>query len=271
MPQPALPIVLGSSVAAIETSILLPELGIAFDMGVCRREAIAASHVFLTHGHVDHCGAVALHASARSVNGLPAARYVSPVPCVPALERTFSAYDELGDFALPRVIEGAVPGAEFTLRKGLVVRAFATDHRVPSVGYVIVERKERLDPRHAGRSGPEIAAMRAAGEVVTRIEETPWVAISGDTRIEAIERCDEARRARLLILEATYLTPDQPVWKARERGHIHLDEIVDRAAMFENERIVLMHFSARYSDRQIARVLATRLPDELRDRVRPLQ
>lgn len=268
-PSP-LPSVVGSSIAALETAIVLPEFGIAFDMGVCRTDAIAAKHVFLTHGHVDHCGAVALHASARSVNGLPPAHYVVPRPNVADLEKVFTAYDALGDFPLPRTVSGAMPGDEFAIHKGLVVRALATDHRVPSVGYVIVERKERLEPRFASLSGPEIAARRAAGERLTRLEEIPLVAISGDTRIEAIEREEGFLRARILILETTYLTPDQPVRKARERGHVHLDEVVARADLFANERLVFMHFSARYSPQRITQILGERLPDSLRDRVRPL-
>jgi ribonuclease Z len=141
---------------------------------------------------------------------------------------------------------------------------------VTSVGYVVFEQKERLDARFTHLPGPEIARIRAAGQRVTHTVETPVVAVSGDTRIEAIERNEIARRARVLILEATYLTPDQPVSKARERGHIHLDEIIERAELFHNEEIVLTHFSARYSKSDVRRILDERLPDSLRGRVRPL-
>lgn len=262
--------VVGTSIAAIETYIRLPEYGIAFDMGCCPTNSIDIGHVFLTHGHVDHCGAVAAHASLRALNDLPAAEYIAPTVMMPGLERVFAAYDELGGFVLPRSLRPTGVGDEIAIRKDLVVRAFATDHRVPSVGYIVVEQKERLDARFADLSGPEIARIRSEGQRVTHTVETPVVAVSGDTRIEAIERNEIALRARVLILEATYLTSDQPVSKARERGHIHLDEIIERADLFHNDEIVLTHFSARYSKSDVRRILGERLPDSLKGRVRPL-
>ena len=33
---------------------------------------------------------------------------------------------------------------------------------------------------------------------------------------------------------------------ARRHGHIHIDELLDRASLFENDRILIMHLSARH-------------------------
>ena len=53
-------------------------------------------------------------------------------------------------------------------------------------------------------------------------------------------------------------------------GHIHLDEICERAELFENEAILLTHFSARYTRHEIASLLEKKLPPSLADRVTPL-
>jgi ribonuclease BN (tRNA processing enzyme) len=90
MPNRRATSVVGTSIAAIETYIRLPEYGLAFDMGCCPTNSIDIGHVFLTHGHVDHCGAVAAHASLRALNDLPAAEYIAPTVMVPVLERVFS-------------------------------------------------------------------------------------------------------------------------------------------------------------------------------------
>jgi ribonuclease Z len=259
--------VVGTSTAAVETAIHLPELGIAFDVGCCPQHLVRARHVFLSHGHVDHCGAIAQHASVRALGDLPPADYYTPAAIRADIEQVFATYSALGQFPLPRRVLTARPDDEIVVRRDLRVRPFAVDHRVPSQGYLVTEVSERLAPRFANLTGPEIARLREAGGSVTETFEAPLVAFSGDTRIEAIERNEAARRARVLILEATYLTPDQPVAKARERGHIHLDEIIERAAMFENEAIVLTHFSARYRAEEIHDILHQRLPPELGDRV----
>ena len=65
-------------------------------------------------------------------------------------------------------------------------------------------------------------------------------------------------------------TSSVSVEKARSKGHIHLDEVIARAELFENEAILFTHFSARYSADDIRRILETRLPASLRDRVTPL-
>ena len=49
-----------------------------------------------------------------------------------------------------------------------------------------------------------------------------------------------------------------------------LDEVVERAALFENEAVLMTHFSARYKAREVVAALDARLPSGLRERVTPL-
>ena len=51
-------------------------------------------------------------------------------------------------------------------------------------------------------------------------------------------------------------------------GHTHLDDIIARASLFENEVIVASHFSTRMHSDQIARIVEKRLPDVLRGRLK---
>eukprot|EP00978_Attheya_sp_CCMP212_P012344 scaffold30724_cov44-Attheya_sp.AAC.4 len=71
---------------------------IALDMGVTpiMEDAIAASHVFVSHGHVDHMGGIFHHARAHSVthNGKAPTYYV-PFQLVPMLERARDAISEM--------------------------------------------------------------------------------------------------------------------------------------------------------------------------------
>ena len=70
---------------------------------------------------------------------------------------------------------------------------------------------------------------------------------------------------RVLLIECSFLGPDDRE-RARQYDHIHLDDIAERASLFENEAIVLTHFSMRYRPEEILHALRT-LPAAISDRV----
>ena len=88
--------------------------------------------------------------------------------------------------------------------------------------------------------------------------------------IEVVEREEVVRKAKVLVMECTFIDERVPVKKAREKGHIHLDEIVERAELFENEAILLTHFSARFNAAEIEAALDKKLPAGLREKVTAL-
>ena len=57
---------------------------------------------------------------------------------------------------------------------------------------------------------------------------------------------------------------------ARAWGHTHLDELIAQADAFQNEAVLLIHFSARYRRADIVTALAAKLPPSLAGRVTPL-
>jgi ribonuclease Z len=75
------------------------------------------------------------------------------------------------------------------------------------------------------------------------------------------------KRPKILFIECTYLDDKKNVEKAREWGHIHLDEIIQNADSFKNEKIVLIHFSKRYSPKTIKELVYSKIPPSLTDRV----
>ena len=101
--------------------------------------------------------------------------------------------------------------------------------------------------------------------LVTAVE----LAFCGDTRIDVLEE-PLVQAARRLVLEVTFL--DEAVRRERSRatGHVHLDDVVERAHLLQHEAILFTHFSHRYSAGQIVDLLDRRLPESLRSRVQPL-
>jgi ribonuclease Z len=110
-------------------------------------------------------------------------------------------------------------------------------------------------------------AARDRGEAVNVVTEHPIVVFSGDTTIDFIEHSAWAREADLLIMECTFMDDRVSVESARANGHIHLDEVVERADLFQNKAILLTHLSARYRQEEAEAALDAKLPPELRAKV----
>jgi ribonuclease Z len=64
----------GLSVAGIQTSLFVRELGVLFDVGIAARSCAGAENVFLSHGHADHCGALVSLLGMRGLMRLPPPR-----------------------------------------------------------------------------------------------------------------------------------------------------------------------------------------------------
>jgi ribonuclease Z len=161
----------------------------------------------------------------------------------------------------------AVPGESVLLRRDLQLTFLPGRHRVPTVGYLFSEVRHKLDDELHGLTGEEIAGLRAAGRQVSHREEIPVLAYPGDCGPEVFDAAPELFRARVLLIECSFVAPGDRD-RAREYAHIHLDDVIERASLFQNEAIVLTHFSLRYRPAEILEAL-DRLPESIADRVIP--
>lgn len=258
------------SEAGVQTCIQLPGMGIAFDIGRCPLSAVARDTVLITHTHMDHIGGIVYHASLRELRGMRPAKYVLSPGSVSDVEALFAAFSRLTREEIPYRIVPLGVGESLSLARGVSVTPFRSYHRLPCQGYAVKRRKKKLLPEYAGLPGPEIGRLYREGVTIEEHIETLEVAFTGDTTIEVVEREEAVRKARLLVMEVTFLGEKVSVKKARSLGHIHLDEVAERADLFENEAILLTHFSARYERDEILEALDKRLPLRLRERVTPL-
>ena len=258
------------SVGGLETCIQLPGLDMAFDIGRCPRSAVHRSKILFTHAHMDHLGGVAMHAATRSLMHMRPPTYYVPKENLEALEDLFSAWRRLDRSDLPANFIPVGPGDQFDLNSRYRVETFRAIHRVPTLGYIIGSTKRKLKPKYRSLSGKEIKRIRSTGTEVADEKWIPEIAFCGDTVIDVIEREPKLQDVRVLILEVTFLDDRVSVEKCRDRGHIHLDEIIERADLFRNRAILLTHFSARYRAKDIVQILDERLPPQLRERVTPL-
>ena len=224
--------------------------------------SFALDDIFFTHFHADHViGLIGLLRTLALQGRTEPMRLWGPPGAERMLRRavTFGA-DRLTFAAEITEVEPNVRLA----RDGYEIVAFAVDHGpAPAVGYAIVEpeRKGRFDPAEAARLGvPEgpLWGQLHRGEAVTLPdgrtvtpdtivgERRPGrrVVISGDTR-PCAATIDAAAGADLLVHEATFGTEEAA--RARETGHSTAREAAEVAREAGVRRLVLTHFSARYS------------------------
>jgi ribonuclease Z len=258
------------SVGGIETCIALPGWQLCFDIGRCPPTAVRLPNVLITHAHMDHAGGIAYHAAMRDLFGMKPANYFVPRANAPDFERLFEAWRALDRSDVPATLVPCGPGDRVPLGGDRHAIPFRAPHRVVAQGYALVRARTRLRPELAGRPQEDVRRLRLAGELVTETHDVVEVAFSGDSTIDIVDREPLVRTARLLILEVTFYDDRVPVAAARGKGHVHLDEVIERTALFENEAILFTHASARYPYEEILRILDRRLPPDLRARVTAL-
>ncbi len=259
------------SVGGQETAIDLPDLNVAFDVGRCPQWLTGRETLLFTHSHVDHMGGIIAHTATRGLLNLAPPTYVVPRECVEGVELAFEAWRKLDGGELNHKLVPMGPGEEYELSQRLRARAFRSFHSAPCQGYALTSVNKKLKPEFAQLENDQIRKLRVddAVEVSEEVCKTEVVFV-GDTKIEVVQAEQAVRTARLLILEVTFLDDRVSVEQAREMGHIHLDEVIEHADLFENEAILFTHFSARYRAGEIPGILDERLPESLRARVTPL-
>jgi ribonuclease Z len=257
----------GVSIAGHESFFKVPAFHALLDFGRAPEDTVSVATVCLTHGHLDHAAGLAHHASRRRLAGLPAARVFAPEEAIPDLRTWLAASERLENVDYGVDLVASRPGDRVALRRDLELTVLPGRHRVPTVGYLFSEVKQKLRDELAGRPGAEIADLRARGVEVTRREEIPLLAYPGDCGVEIFDAAPQLFRARVLLIECSFLRSDD-VDRARKYAHLHLTDFLDRADLFQNEAIVLTHFSQRYREEEIREALRD-LPSQLASRVIP--
>lgn len=219
-----------------------------------------AADIFLSHGHLDHCLGVPFVLSHRTLHELQATRVFCPQEIVEPVRRLIEAGEALEGVAYEYELIGAKEGDWVDVGSDLRIECFETSHVVPSLGFTLHRRHRRLAEAYRGLSGGEIARLRADGAEVSEVSETPWVAYCGDTRAALFEARPSLYLVPVLVIECTFLGAGM-----RERGerygHIHLEDLADRAELFQNEALVLHHLSRRYRTSELRRQVDEQLGD----------
>ena len=258
----------GYSRAAVQTYWRIPELKLGFDLGAQPWSFMSTPTWFVSHAHLDHLAALPVYVARRRMMKMTPPTIYLPADAIEGVEMLLRAFQRLDRGRLPAKLVPVQPDDEIELSRELVVKAFATKHTVPSLGFLVWERRKKLKPEYSQLSGEEIRDLRLAGTEVSSEIRLPKVAYLGDTAPAGLDVLPEIYRAEILIMEMTFVAPGERASVIHKFGHTHLDDIIARADRFENEVIVASHFSTRLHPDQIQRIVDKRLPESLHGRLK---
>lgn len=257
----------GYSRAAVQTYWRIPELKLGFDLGAHPWDFMGTATWLLSHCHLDHIAALPLYVARRRLMKMDPPRIFLPEYACDPVQKMLGSFERLDRGRLPCDMIAVTAGEEYELSRELVVKVLKTKHTLPSVGYVVFERRKKLKPEYRELKGQEIRDLRLSGVEVTEERRIPLVGYTGDTSPEGLDDNPIFYQCKILIAELTFVAPDHRKQLIHKNGHMHLDDFVERQDNFKNEVIIAGHLSTRYNRREAESHVHKAFPDMLNGRL----
>lgn len=257
----------GYSRAAVQSYWRIPELKIGFDLGGSPWSFMGTQTFFVSHTHLDHIAALPVYVARRRMMKMDPPTIYLPEQTVENVRSMLNTWQRLDRGRMVCELIGVKPGDEYDLSREHVVTVFATKHTVPSVGYVVWDRRKKLKQEYQGLPGEKIRDLRLSGVEVSHEVRFPLLCYTGDTAPAGLDEYPPVYEAQILITELTFFRPEHRKEKIHKFGHMHLDDLIERADRFKNEVIIVGHFSTRYHERQIQTAIERKLPPQLKERM----
>ncbi len=251
----------GFSKAAYRTCFYIPELNIMFDAG---NQAIGApDHIFITHTHADHIASLPLTILntmnnnyihlfniyapikseqyildyVKSMFNLNSLSYFNKKPYLEDIYK-FNGFDE------PRNIYIDIKNIKFE------VNIFKCIHTIQTISYGFSSIKNKLKEEFIGIDYQEIKKLRLEGVQITHeVVEKQFTYIC-DTKIDILVKHPEILDFPIIIIECTFLY-EEDIEIAKEKKHIHWNELKPYILKNPDRLFILIHFSQRYKDDEI--------------------
>lgn len=254
----------GWSRAAVQSYWRIPELKVGFDLGAQPWDFMGTPNWFISHAHLDHIAALPVYVARRRMMKMDPPNVYVPVEAVEDVKRLLAVFQRLDRGRQPCNLVGVEAGQEIELSREHVATVWDTAHTVPSRGFIVWERRNKLRDEFVGLPGEKIKELKFSGVEITRTVRLPLVAYTGDTSPVGLDACPAAYDAKILITELSFIRAAHRPEKVHKYGHLHLDDFLARQDLFRNELVIVGHFSTRYHPTEVLRMLDKKLTEKLK-------
>jgi len=252
----------GISVAGEQTAIHIPELDIAFDVGLCPRPVLSAPCVAISHGHMDHVAGLPYYFSQRVFQKMGTGTCVCHESIAGAIQTMMSGWTDLEQQHTPYNIIPLEHEGEYELKPNLVLKGVESDHTVPSMSYIVVEHRKKLLEKYHGLPQDELRDLKIKGTEITQTLKVPLIAYTGDTCIGDHLYRPEFTNAPIVITECTFFEQDHKK-RAVVGKHLHIEDLAELMTIWKAGHVVLVHTSRRTTmDKIRESIVSTLGPDD---------
>src|SRR5580693_3788066 len=134
----------GYSRAAVQSYWRIPELKLGFDLGGSPWDFMSLPTIFITHAHLDHMAALPAYVARRRMMKMEPPSIYLPEENIEWVDRLLKVWQKLDRGRMVCNLIGVKPGQEIELSRDHIVTVFATRHTVPSVGFLVWQRRKKL-------------------------------------------------------------------------------------------------------------------------------
>lgn len=234
----------GISVAGEQTVVQVPELDVAFDIGMCPRIALSSPYVALSHGHMDHVGGLPYYFSQRIFQRMGMGRCVCHADLAKPLDAMMRSWAALEGQRTPYEIIPLRHEEQIEVKNNIFLRGMEVSHAAGSLSYALIERRSKLNPEFLDMPQERLRELKNQGVQITRTLEIPLVAYTGDTELGPYLFRDEFANAKIVICECTFFDPEHES-RAKVGKHLHLADLTKLLHVWQAEAVVLVHLSRR--------------------------